>query len=70
MSTSSDQNPSHQYTMAGVYNVSLTATNADGSHTRVFPNLISVPEPARFTMLAVGVIELMLLHARRRSRRG
>ena len=31
--TSTEQNPAHTYTKPGVYTVSLTATNAGGSHT-------------------------------------
>lgn len=66
--SSSDQNPSHQYTVPGTYTVSLTATNANGSHTRVQPSLIAVPEPSATTMLGSGVIALLGLHARRRAR--
>jgi PKD repeat protein len=39
---SSDQDPNHQFTTPGVFTVSLTATNANGSHTRVMPMLITV----------------------------
>jgi hypothetical protein len=67
--TSSDQHPEHQYTTPGVYSVSLTATNANGSHTRVLPDLISIPEPAGLLMLAAGMIELLWLDASRRNRR-
>jgi PKD repeat protein len=67
--TSGDQHPSHQYTIAGVYTVSLTATNPIGSHTRVLPKLIMVPEPSGFTLIGSGVIGLALLHARRRRTR-
>jgi PKD repeat protein len=66
---SSDQHPSHQYTTPGSYTVSLTATNPNGSHTRVLPNLIFVPEPSGIAMLGSGIIGLMLLQARRRSTR-
>ncbi len=67
--TASVQHPSHQYTTVGVYTVSLTATNPNGSHTRVLPKLIFVPEPSGFVMLSSGVIALVLFHARRpRSR--
>jgi monoamine oxidase len=67
--TSGDQHPTHQYTTPGVYTVSLTATNPIGSHTRVLPKLINVPEPSDIAMLGSGVITLVLLHARRsRSR--
>ena len=64
--TSSDQNPSHQYTAVGVYTVSLTAANPIGSHTRVLPKLIFVPEPSGIAMFGGSVIGLALLHARRR----
>jgi monoamine oxidase len=64
--TSGDQHPTHQYTMGGDYTVSLTATNPNGSHTRVLPNLISVPEPTGIVMLGSGVVGLVILHARRR----
>ena len=65
--TSGDQHPTHQYTTPGVYTVSLTATNPIGSHTRVRPHVISVPEPSTSSVLACGAIGLMLLQARRRS---
>jgi monoamine oxidase len=67
--TSGDQHPSHQYTTLGTYTVSLTATNANGSHARVLPNLIVVPEPSGSVMLGSGIIGLMLLQTRRRSTR-
>jgi PKD repeat protein len=65
--TSSDQHPTHQYTTEGTYTVSLTATNAIGSHTRVQPKLIAVPEPSGALGLGSGLIGLLLLDARRRS---
>jgi monoamine oxidase len=65
--TSSVQNPVHPYTTPGTYTVSLTATNASGSHTRVQPSLIFVPEPSVMAGLGSGVFALALLHARRRS---
>lgn len=64
--TSGNQHPTHQYTTPGVYTVSLTATNPIGSHTRVRPQVISVPEPSTSSVLACGAIGLMLLQARRR----
>jgi hypothetical protein len=64
--TSSAQHPSHLYTTAGTYSVSLTATNPIGSHTRVMPKLIVVPEPFGMAMLGSGVVVLALLDARRR----
>ena len=64
--TSGDQHPSHQYTTPGDYTVSLTATNPNGSHTRVLPKLISVPEPSLHTLLGSGVFGLVLTNARRR----
>jgi monoamine oxidase len=67
--TSGDQHPSHQYTTPGTYTVSLTATNPNGSHTRVLPKLIFVPEPSGVAMFGSGVVALVLLRARRpRSR--
>jgi hypothetical protein len=66
--TSSDEDPSHQYTTPGTYTVSLTATNANGSHTRVLPNLIFVPEPAGATQLAFGIAGLLALHRHRSSK--
>jgi len=39
------QNPSHDYTSAGDYTVSLTATNAGGSDTATKTNYISVAIP-------------------------
>jgi hypothetical protein len=67
--TSGDQHPTHQYTTPGTYTVSLTATSANGSHTRVLPNLIIVPEPSRVVMLGSGLIGLMVLKVCRRSTR-
>jgi monoamine oxidase len=64
--TSGDQNPDHQYTTPGDYTVSLTATNPNGSHTRVLPKLITVPEPSGTAGLAAGIVGLLLLHAHRR----
>jgi FOG: PKD repeat len=43
--TSSAQNPSHDYTTAGSYAVSLTVTNATGSNTRVRSDLVHVSTP-------------------------
>ena len=67
--TSSVQNPVHPYTTPGTYTVSLTATNASGTHTRVQPNLIFVPEPSVIAGLGSGVFALVFLRARRRSTR-
>jgi monoamine oxidase len=64
--SSSVQHPDHQYTTAGSYTVSLTATNPNGSHTRVLPNLITVPEPSGTVGLAAGIGGLLLLQAHRR----
>ncbi|MFP6641020.1 MAG: FAD-dependent oxidoreductase, partial [Myxococcota bacterium] len=66
--TSSVQNPTHQYTTPGTYTVSLTATNPNGSHTRVLPMLISVPEPSFYTGLVSGVLGLLLMRSRRLQR--
>ncbi len=45
--TSTAQNPSHTYTAAGVYTVSLTATNAQGSDTATKTDYITVTEPGQ-----------------------
>ncbi len=67
--TSSLQHPSHQYTTPGTYTVSLTATNVNGSHTRVQPNLIiAVPEPSAIAGLGCGAAALALMNAHRRRR--
>ena len=55
-STSTQQNPSHTYTVAGIYTVSLTVTNAYGTATKsktgfistgIPPKLISRRQPRR-----------------------
>jgi monoamine oxidase len=66
--SSTNQNPVHQYASAGTYTVSLTATNANGSHTRVMPNLIAIPEPAQSIQLAAGILGLVVLNYRHRLR--
>jgi len=43
--TSTAQSPSHQFTRAGSYTVSLTATNAYGSNTKTKTNYISITAP-------------------------
>jgi PKD repeat protein len=45
-SSSTLQNPSHTYTVGGLYSVSLTATGPGGSHAAVEADLISVAEPS------------------------
>jgi Zn-dependent metalloprotease len=45
--TSSAQNPSHQYTAAGTYTVTLTATNAAGSDQEVKIDYITVTDPSQ-----------------------
>lgn len=42
--TSTDQNPSYEYTTAGTYDVSLIATNADGSDTETKTGFITVTD--------------------------
>jgi len=66
--SSSIQHPDHQYTTPGEYSVSLTATNINGSHTRVLPKLIAVPEPSGPAGLAAGIVGLLLLDVHRRRR--
>ena len=51
-SNSTLQNPSHTYTQAGTYNVTLTAMNVAGNNTTTKPNYIFVnayPPVAKFT---------------------
>lgn len=43
--TSTTQNPVHNYTAAGSYTVSLTATNSAGSDTKTKPSYIKVSRP-------------------------
>lgn len=43
--TSSDQNPSVTYSDAGIYMVTLTVSNADGSHTKSINKYITVIDP-------------------------
>jgi PKD repeat protein len=43
--TSTEQNPVHQYTAAGNYTVTLTATNAGGSDTETKTNYITISAP-------------------------
>jgi PKD repeat protein len=42
--TSTDQNPAHQYSAAGIYTVELTATNSAGSDTETKTDYITVNE--------------------------
>jgi len=44
-STSTLQNPSHQYTATGTYDVSLSATNANGTAAITRPNAVTVSVP-------------------------
>jgi PKD repeat protein len=64
--TSVEKHPSHQYTTTGEYTVSLTASNPNGTHTRVMPKMIFVPEPSFITLMGSGVFGLVLMNARRR----
>ncbi len=48
---SSSQNPLHVYTVEGIYTVSLTVSNSEGSDTNTQANLINVgPPPPEFTI--------------------
>lgn len=48
--TSGDQNPTYTYTAAGIYTVSLTATNAYGSDTKTETGYVNVTEPVTGTL--------------------
>ena len=51
-STGTDQSPSHIYTTAGTYTVTLTATNAEGSSTNSASQTITVDSGAETTVPA------------------
>ena len=51
-STSVEENPSHTYTSAGSYTVSLTATNAEGSRITTATNYITVSAASVVTSVA------------------
>lgn len=40
--SSTEQNPTHIYVNEGLFTVSLTASNSDGSGTKIKPDLIKV----------------------------
>ena len=69
LGTSTDPNPVHEYAAAGSYTVSLTTSNGSGSHTRVLPNVVMVPEPGVNLQLAAGLLGLAALTAARQRRR-
>jgi monoamine oxidase len=68
--SSTGQNPVHEYSVEGTYSVSLTASNPDGTHTRVQPQLIVVPEPGAGLQLIAGLVALRALVRRRASAPG
>ena len=43
--TSSSQNPSHSYTVSGLYTVSLTVTGPGGSNTKTVTSYINASDP-------------------------
>jgi PKD repeat protein len=52
--TSTDKNPSHQYTNAGTYTISLTVTGPGGTNTSTKSNYVTVREaPIRTTNVGV-----------------
>jgi PKD repeat protein len=51
--TSTQQDPTHTYTSAGVYDVKLTASNAFGSASLTKPNYITVTDPGTVDFEAV-----------------
>ncbi|MFH1841624.1 MAG: S8 family serine peptidase [bacterium] len=52
--TSSAQNPSHTYTAAGTYTVSLTVSNSVGSDGETKTDYITVTEPGQTTFVTAG----------------
>ncbi|MBL6962802.1 MAG: PKD domain-containing protein [Bacteroidetes bacterium] len=62
-STSTDQNPVHHYSQTGLYNVSLVSSNAGGSDSFTFKNiLIEIPDaPISIPDLRCGAGQLTLL---------
>jgi PKD repeat protein len=48
--TSTDRNPTHTYTTPGVYTVSLTASNSDGSDTETRVGYVNVTAPPSFSL--------------------
>lgn len=57
--TSISQNPSHEYQTKGSYNVTLTTTNAGGSHTITKNNFIIVIDP--ITLPSVTTTEVSMI---------
>jgi PKD repeat protein len=55
--TSTAQNPSYEYTDAGTYTVSLTATNAYGSDTETKTGYITVNPPGAWTVITYDDFE-------------
>jgi len=55
--TSAEQNPSHNYTRAGLYTVSLKVSNNFGSDTLVQPGFINVSSPAPVPVVVPAVPE-------------
>jgi PKD repeat protein len=54
--TSTQQNPSHQYTTSGSYTVSLTASGPDGSDTETKPSYISVGQSCHVGEITLSVM--------------
>jgi PKD repeat protein len=55
--TSTDQNPSYAYTIAGNFTISLTATNPQGGDTKVKTDYITVTAPMQYTFSTTEVLE-------------
>ena len=63
---STQQNPTYEYTVNGLYTVTLIATNGAGSDTLIRQDYMAIPEPALLTQLVAGVFGLFMLNGCRK----
>ena len=57
--TSTAQNPSHTYTTAGTYDVSLTVSNACGNDATTAVGAVTVTDPGPATTMSVGGLSIV-----------